>query len=142
MQTGKVQAYAFSMVIGLLAVGWFFFTPRAEAMVSADHLAGSYSIKAAPGPGYAYRWDADGDGKWDGNQKFGGQREVSFELGVDQSRDVRLQVRNAFGLVSTKTVSLARPKPDLSGADPDATRMQGSPAPAAPRGAPAPRGAH
>jgi NADH-quinone oxidoreductase subunit L len=53
MQTGKVQAYAFSMVIGLLAVGWFFFTPRAEAMVSADHLAGSYSIKAAPGPGKA-----------------------------------------------------------------------------------------
>jgi len=147
-QTGKVQAYAFSMVVGLLGVGWFFFAPRAEAMVVQDHVAGSYSMKASAGPGYAYRWDADGDGKWDDNEKFAGKNEVTFELGVEQRREVKLQVRNAFGLVATKTVSFVRPKPDLSGADPDADRAAVEARPArkppraAPQAAPAVQGAH
>jgi NADH-quinone oxidoreductase subunit L len=151
-QTGKVQAYAFSMVVGLLAVGWFFFTPRAEAKITSDHLTGKYSVLATPGPGYSYRWDADGDGKWDESDKFQPKREVSIDLEIDQKRDVKLQVRNAFGLTATRTVSFARPKPDLSGADPDAIRAAEAAPPASARpqrqprpaasGRPAPQGAH
>jgi NADH-quinone oxidoreductase subunit L len=122
LQTGRVQAYAFSMVVGVLGVGWFFFAPQARANVTAEPGTGSYKVTAAPGPGYSYRWDANGDGKWDDKEKFAGKREVALELAVDQTRDVRFEVRNAFGLTALGKVSLARPKPDLSGADPEALR--------------------
>jgi NADH-quinone oxidoreductase subunit L len=122
LQTGKVQAYALSMVVGVLGIGWFFFAAQARAEVTADPSSGSYKVTAAPGPGYSYRWDADGDGKWDDKEKFTAKREVAFELGVDQTRDVRFEVRNAFGLTAFGKVSLARPKPDLSGADAEALR--------------------
>jgi NADH-quinone oxidoreductase subunit L len=129
LQTGKVQAYAFSMVVGVLGIGWFFFAPQARAEVTGDAGRGSYKITAAPGPGYSYRWDANGDGKWDDKEKFAAKREVSLELDVDQTRDVRFEVRNAFGLTALGKVALTRPKPDLSGADAEALRNAARPAP-------------
>jgi NADH-quinone oxidoreductase subunit L len=114
-QTGRVQAYALVMVLGLGGLGWFFFAPHAEARVTSDHAAGAYSVAATPGPGYSYRWDENGDGKWD-SEGFGNKREVSFELGVDQTRKVRFEVRNAFGRVSAREIAVERPKPDLAGA--------------------------
>jgi NADH-quinone oxidoreductase subunit L len=137
LQTGKVQAYAFSMVVGVLGIGWFFFAPQARADVQVDHGKGSYKITAAPGPGYSYRWDANGDGKWDDKEKFAGKREVALELDVAQSRDVRFEVRNAFGLTALGKVSLARPKPDLSGADAEALRNAQPPAANQPTNRPA-----
>jgi NADH-quinone oxidoreductase subunit L len=144
LQTGKVQAYAFSMVVGLLGVGWFFFSAQARASVTSDVATGSYKVTAAPGPGYSYRWDANGDGKWDDKEKFTGKREVALELAVDQTRDVRFEVRNAFGLTAVGTVSLVRPRPDLSGADAEAMRNAAQAAPAGnqpnrPAGSAAPR---
>jgi hypothetical protein len=119
------------MVVGVLGIGWFFFAPQARADVTSDAGSGSYKVTAAPGPGYSYRWDANGDGKWDDKEKFAGKREVSLELDVDQTRDVRFEVRNAFGLTALGKVSLVRPKPDLSGADAEALRNAAQAAPAA-----------
>ncbi|HEY3497674.1 MAG TPA: NADH-quinone oxidoreductase subunit L [Polyangiaceae bacterium] len=109
-QTGRVQAYALVMVLGLGGLGWFFFAPHAEARITRDHAKGAYSVAATPGPGYAYRWDENGDGKWD-NENFGSKREISFALDPDQTRNVRFEVRNAFGRTSTREVAVQRPKP-------------------------------
>jgi NADH-quinone oxidoreductase subunit L len=113
-QTGRVQAYAAVMVLGLGGMGWFFVRPHPTAKVVENHAAGAYSVSLAPGLGYSYRWDENGDGRWD-SEDFGDQTQVSFNLDVDKSRTVRVEVKNAFGRVATKEFPITRPKPDLSG---------------------------
>ncbi len=146
-QTGRVQAYAFTMVLGMGGVGWFFFLPHAAYRRTRDDLGGKYTLTAMPGASYQYRWDENADGKWDGG--FGNKTQVAFNLDPDQTKKVRLQVRNAFGLTATRDIVVHRPKPDLSGADPEALKLleptgaKGAPrngqAPNAPKGAaPAP----
>ncbi len=112
-QTGRLQAYAAMMAVGMAVVGWFVILPRASAKAFADDFAGAYSITAAPGFGYSYRWDTDGDKKWD-SERFGDQRDVKFNLGVEEARVVRLEVKNAFGQTAEREFSFVRPKPDLS----------------------------
>jgi NADH-quinone oxidoreductase subunit L len=116
-QTGVVHAYSAFMVVGLAGLGWFLILPRAEAKTVSDNAAGSYSVSAAPGLGYKYRWDLNGDGQWDSDE-YGEKADVSFNLDIDQSRKVRLEVKNAFGRTASTEVTLARPKPDKSGAGP------------------------
>jgi NADH-quinone oxidoreductase subunit L len=113
VQTGRVQAYAAMMLVGVCGLGWFLIAPHAEAKVKTDHSAGNYSVTAAPGLGYRYRWDADGDGTWD-NQSFSDQTNVDFSLEPDKPRTVRLDVVNAFGRTAEKEFSFVRPKPDRS----------------------------
>jgi NADH-quinone oxidoreductase subunit L len=115
VQTGRVQAYATVMVVGVGGLGWFLIAPHAAARATADHESGKYTLTATPGLGYRYRWDADGDGKWD-SEDYAGERTLSFELDVDRTRVVRLEVMNAFGATSTDEFSFHRPKPDKSGA--------------------------
>jgi NADH-quinone oxidoreductase subunit L len=115
LHTGRVQAYAAVMVVGLGAVGWFLIAPHASAKVMGDHASGAYSVTAAPGLGYKYRWDENGDGKWDSDE-FGDKTKVDVELEPDKSRTVRLEVMNAFGRVTSKAIELKRPKLDRSGA--------------------------
>jgi hypothetical protein len=114
VQTGRVQTYAAVMVLGLGGVGWFFVTPRVEAEARTDDDSGAYSLTAAQGLGYSYRWDLNNDGKWD-TDKFGSQTEASLKLAVKENRTVRLEVKNAFGRTAIRSFSFARPQPDLSG---------------------------
>ncbi|HWA75570.1 MAG TPA: NADH-quinone oxidoreductase subunit L [Polyangiaceae bacterium] len=125
-QTGVVHAYSAFMVAGLAWLGWFLILPRAEAKTVSDNAAGAYSVSAAPGLGYRYRWDVNGDGQWD-SEDYGEKADVTFNLDVDQSRKVRLEVKNAFGRTASTEVTLARPKPDKSGAGP--TTIEVEPAP-------------
>jgi len=124
-QTGRVQAYAFVMVLGLGWVGWFFFAPHAEARVTSDHAKGAYSVSATPGPGYSYRWDVEGDGKWE-TKTYGNEREFKFELDVNKTRKVRFEVRNAFGRTAEGEVSFTRPPADLSGASAEELKAAGN----------------
>jgi NADH-quinone oxidoreductase subunit L len=114
IQTGRVQTYAAVMVLGLGGVGWFFVTPRVEAETLTDDSSGAYSLSAAEGLGYSYRWDLNNDGKWD-TDKFGSQTHASLKLAVKENRTVRLEVKNAFGRTAIRSFSFARPAPDLSG---------------------------
>jgi NADH-quinone oxidoreductase subunit L len=114
IQTGRIQAYAAVMVVGLGSVGWFLVAPHANAKVMANHADGAYSVTATPGLGYSYRWDEDGDGKPD-SKDFGDKTSVSFNLDVAQARTVSLEVKSAFGQVAKRKFELARPKPDRSG---------------------------
>ncbi len=115
MQTGRVQTYAAVMVLGLGGVGYFFVTPRVEAETKSNDASGAYSLSAAQGLGYSYRWDLNNDGKWD-TEKFSSQTRASLKLAVKENRTVRLEVKNAFGRTATRSFDFARPQPDLSGA--------------------------
>jgi NADH-quinone oxidoreductase subunit L len=118
LQVGRVQGYALAMVLGLAAFGWYFLVPRAQAKVVADGVTGAYSVTAAPGLGYRYRWDENGDGKFE-EQRPGTKSQVSFELKPDSSRKVKLEVTNAFGATATREITVERPKVDRSGFSPE-----------------------
>jgi NADH-quinone oxidoreductase subunit L len=117
VQTGRVQAYAAVMVLGVGGVGWFLVAPHADAKVQGDAATGQYKVTATPGLGYAYRWDANGDGKWD-SEAWGAQTEVAVELKTGESRVVKLEVRNAFGRTADDEFTVERPKPDASRGQP------------------------
>ena len=131
LQNGRVQAYSLSMVVGVALIGWMLLSPRAEARTSVDDQKGVYSVTAAPGLGYSYRWDANGDGEWD-TKDYGQANEISLTLEVAQKRTVSFEVKNALGQTATGEVPLERPKPDLS-------RVP-EPVPAAPPDGPPPGG--
>jgi NADH-quinone oxidoreductase subunit L len=106
-QNGVVHVYAATMVVGLAAVGFFFAVPHPNATIT-DAGNDDYVVTAAPGVGYSYRWDADGDGKVD-KQDFGSDASVKLHVVPGKSQKVILEVRNAFGLVRSKSFNVARP---------------------------------
>ncbi len=57
LQTGKVQAYSASMVIGLAGVGWFLVRPHAVTSIDDTKLrqTGEVTVSASPGFGYSYK---------------------------------------------------------------------------------------
>ena len=126
LQTGHVQAYAAVMVVGVGGLGWFFVAPHATTTVKPDEATGSYQITAAPGLGYQYRWDSDGDGKPDSDQ-FGAEASLSVSLERGQQKKVGLEVKNAFERVSKKQVTLSRPKVDASKEGPGVIQIEQGP---------------
>jgi NADH-quinone oxidoreductase subunit L len=118
-QTGHTQVYAAVMVLGMFAVGWFVTAPHPEAIIAGDAETGSYSVRAAAGLGYEYRWDADGDGNFD-NPNFGRVSEVSLRLEKGVTRSVGLEVRNAFGRTASHTFQVSRPDADTAAHNPPA----------------------
>jgi NADH-quinone oxidoreductase subunit L len=110
-QTGVVHVYAAMMVVGIALIGWFFTAPQANATI-ADAGNDDYVITAAPGVGYKYRWDADGDGKPEGD--FGSDPKLKVHVEPGKAMNVNLEVKNAFGLERTKSIKVARPAAPLS----------------------------
>jgi NADH-quinone oxidoreductase subunit L len=114
IQTGRVQVYAASIVVGLAAVGWFLFTPQAEARVDDAKLqrSGKVTFQAAPGLGYVYRWTPEGETARDA---FDGGTDFSLELAACERKSVRLDVRNAVHRSASRTFSVCRMVPALAG---------------------------
>lgn len=109
-------------VLGLGAIGVFFFTVRAELVVAIDREDGGYYVEAAPGVGYQYRWDRDGDGLWDDegmvpDDSWTDLAGIPVDVQPGQEKLIRVEVKNAFGFVRTKELMLRRPRIDRSGAD-------------------------
>jgi hypothetical protein len=102
-----VHVYAGLMAVGFAATAWFFTTPHANATV-VDAGGGDYVVTAAPGVGYTYLWDADGDGKPD-TDKFGTDTTVKVHLDQGHSVWVGLEVQNAFGQTKKRAFLVARP---------------------------------
>jgi NADH-quinone oxidoreductase subunit L len=115
LQTGRVHVYAGFMVVGVAGLGWFFAVPRPATQIDANVATGVYTLKASPGLGYSYRWDEDGDGRFD-SEEFGSSSTLKFDLKRNETRHVGLQVKNAIGAVVTEHYELVRPPEDLSGA--------------------------
>ena len=126
VQTGHVQAYAAVMVVGVGGLGWFFVAPHATTIVKSDEASGSYEITAAPGLGYQYRWDSDGDGKPDADA-FTAQASLAVSLERGQQKKVVLEVKNAFERVSKRQIVLSRPKQDASKGGPGTIQIEQGP---------------
>jgi hypothetical protein len=60
-----------------------------------------------------YRWDADGDGKPD-KADFGPDTTLKVHLEPGKSTTIGLEVKNAFGLVKTKTIKVEHPQAPIS----------------------------
>jgi NADH-quinone oxidoreductase subunit L len=106
-QTGRVQAYSASMVIGLFGVGWFFARPHAAVSVEEKTArSGSYTLQASPGLGYAYRWEVPGGAS---AKDFSPTREITVTLQPGESKQVVLEVQNAFKSVTREVIPLNRP---------------------------------
>jgi NADH-quinone oxidoreductase subunit L len=111
-QNGVVHAYAALMVVGLAAAGFFFAVPHPNATV-VDAGDSDYVLTAAPGIGYAYRWDTDGDTKAV-KKDFAGDATLKVKVEPGKSATVHLEVKNAFGLVRTRTIHVTRPSEPVS----------------------------
>jgi NADH-quinone oxidoreductase subunit L len=107
-QTGRVQAYSASMVIGLAGLFWFMMRPHAEMSVDDRTLKqnGQVMLTAAPGLGYSYRWETQ-DVKTP--TEFSPTRELTVRIEPGEKREVKLFVRNAFGQETSETVAIERP---------------------------------
>jgi NADH-quinone oxidoreductase subunit L len=111
-QTGVVHVYAAMMVVGIVLIGWFFTAPQANATV-VEAGNDDYVLTAAPGIGYGYRWDADGDGKPE-KIDFGSDATLKLHVEPGKVMTVNLEVKNAFGRVGTKSIKVARPAAPLT----------------------------
>ena len=115
LQTGRVQAYSASMMLGLAGIGWFVTTPHASATIDDREIrrSGMVVISAAPGLGYGFRWEDKGK-----TAVVPIDAEITFSPSDDryavtlqpgETREVILHVRNAFGRESTESFELSRP---------------------------------
>jgi len=111
LQTGRVQVYAAGMVIGTAAVGWFLFTPHAEANADFDAMraTGELNLTAAPGHGYAYHWavgeDAEGPDK---DEDFTKNANLQLNFRQCETKTVHLSVRNVFGRQTRESFTYCR----------------------------------
>jgi NADH-quinone oxidoreductase subunit L len=107
-QTGRVQAYSASMVVGLAGLGWFILRPHAVVALDEGGFKqnGQITLLAAPGLGYRYHWEVPGGPKSEG---FSATREVTVTLQPGETKEVVLEVENAFHSVAREVVPLSRP---------------------------------
>ncbi|MCC6554741.1 MAG: NADH-quinone oxidoreductase subunit L [Polyangiaceae bacterium] len=114
-QSGRVQVYAASMVIGLAGLGWFLVQPHAAATVDDDALkrTGEVKISAAPGLGYTYRWEGAGI-----TGDFTSEPDFTLRVSPGETKSVVLHVRNAWGREATEAFSFARPRSRANPLDP------------------------
>ncbi len=134
-QSGRVQAYSASMVVGLAGLGWFLVRPHAAVTIDdkAFKATGQVSLSAAPGLGYRYHWAVvdPGTSPKEGAPKLPGSeaRDFTVTLTPGESKDVVLEVENAFNGQAREVIPLSRPAaPKLPGA------RGGGPGLAIPRG--------
>jgi NADH-quinone oxidoreductase subunit L len=111
-QNGVVHVYGAMMVLGIAGMGWFFGAPHAKATVT-DAGSDDYVVTAAPGVGYSYRWDSDGDGTPD-KADFGVGNTLKLHVEPGKSALVKLEVKNAFGLVRSRSIPVKRPSAPTS----------------------------
>lgn len=108
-QTGVVHVYSAFMVVGLAAFGWFFVVPHPAGTVAAvGKDTGDYVVTAAPGMGYEYRWDADGNGQFD-SERASDQTSVKVHLDEGKTQNVLIEATSAFGVRRQTAVPVTRP---------------------------------
>ncbi len=117
-QTGRVQVYAASMVLGMVGIGWYLSTPHASYTLDRTELkrTGAVVVHASGGLGYSYKWS--GDGIPSAND-FSNTPDLPIVVEEGKTRTVVLEVKNALGRESKQTITIERPS----------TRSPGAPAP-------------
>jgi NADH-quinone oxidoreductase subunit L len=131
-QNGVVHVYAGILAIGTLGLVLFFWQPHPD--VSWHREGDTFTVEAAPGLGYEYKWttaQAADSAFVTGDDAM--KRKVTVPLG--QSTSVSLEVKNAFGRTSMRTITLVNPAPSSS-ASSSASAMPSGSAPPLPKGIP------
>ncbi len=107
MQTGRVQVYAAAMVIGTAAMGWFLFSPHANADLSENDFraTGNLVLSAAPGHGYSYRWYTEGETP---PSAFTKQAKYSVAYDYCETKTVHLEVQNMLGSTDAESFTRCR----------------------------------
>jgi NADH-quinone oxidoreductase subunit L len=110
-QNGVVHVYAGILALGALGLVLFFWQPHPD--VSWHREGDTFVVEAAPGLGYEYKWTtAQGADSAFVTGDAALKRNVTVPLG--QSTSVSLEVKNAFGRTSKRTITLANPAPSSS----------------------------
>jgi NADH-quinone oxidoreductase subunit L len=82
IQTGVVHAYGAFMMVGLLALAWWFLAPHPHIGVHLDEntrlASDPVRFEAGEGLGYQYRWDFDSDGRYDTGWQSAGKQSHSY----------------------------------------------------------------
>jgi NADH-quinone oxidoreductase subunit L len=129
VQNGVVHVYAAVMVAGLAVLGCFFVEPHADFTVTEQ--GGDYTLTAGPGPAYSFRWYSD-PSKEPETKDFTGRDSLKVHLPDGKSQTVKLEVRNAFGRVGSKVLTIMRPVPAGGGVQrPDRAPDEGGGSPKA-----------
>jgi NADH-quinone oxidoreductase subunit L len=107
LHTGRVQVYAASMVVGAAVIGWYVFTPHAEATIDARRIRpqGQVRFEAAAGHGYRYRWHIDGETAPD---IFTKRRSFAMQLERCEQKTAVLTIKNAFDREAVTTYTQCR----------------------------------
>jgi len=110
--TGRVQVYAASMAIGIAGIGFFMARPHAAVQVQDEFLkqTGEVVLLAAPGLGYSYQWTGVTK-TGESTDTFATKREQRVVVAQNETREIVVRVRNAFGMESETKVSLTRKGP-------------------------------
>jgi NADH-quinone oxidoreductase subunit L len=90
MQSGVVQMYAAVMVVGVVAVLAWFWTPHSH--IEATFEDTSVELTTPQGIGYEYRWDANSDGEFD--TQWDRVPGTTFEYARDDIRGVAVFLSN------------------------------------------------
>ncbi|MFO0619603.1 MAG: proton-conducting transporter membrane subunit [Polyangiaceae bacterium] len=115
-QTGRVQVYAASMVLGVVGIGWYVSTPHAAYTLDETELkrSGTVVVHATSGLGYSYKWSGDGIASKD----FSSEADLSVVVEEGKTRTVVLEVKNAIGRESKETITISRPSQRSAGVPP------------------------
>ncbi len=107
VQSGRVQVYAAGMVLGTAAIGWFLFTPQANAKVEDATLrrTGDVVLTAAPGYGYKYRFYVEGA---EPPSEFTKEAKYSVTLEQCETKTIHLEVQNMLGRSETESFTRCR----------------------------------
>ena len=101
-QNGVVQMYGAVMVVGLVGVMAWYWTPHSR--IEAEFDGTSAELSAPAGLGYEYRWDANSDGEPE--TEWSDASRISFEYGDDDIRGVAVFLVNSQSGV-TKRVNVS-----------------------------------
>jgi NADH-quinone oxidoreductase subunit L len=92
-QTGRVQVYAMFMALGVAGILFRLTTPQVDFAREID--GRRMRVEALEGPGYEYRWDFDGDRRWD--TVFADDHRAQHRFEKSGRYTVRLEVRGPLG---------------------------------------------
>jgi len=92
MQDGVVQMYGAVMLVGVVGVMAWFWTPHSN--IQAAFEGTSVELTTPQGLGYEYRWDADSDGQFE--TQWERTPSTTFEYDYDDVRGVAVFLGNAY----------------------------------------------
>jgi NADH-quinone oxidoreductase subunit L len=98
LQNGVVQTYGAVMVVGVVAVMAWFWTPHSH--IEAAFEGTTVELTTPPGVGYEYRWDANSDGDFE--TSWEGASATTFEYAHEDMRGVAVFLTNVHSRVETR----------------------------------------